>query len=199
MRKKGLLSLIVGLSFILLGCTSTVDEVQNDVDPALVLVNSGKPSAVLPAFTTYAWSAQYNRVLFGPVLNHEGQLKAYIKTEVARYLKTKGYQQQRDPESADVVIGFVLAVNDDVANPQLESKFGLLPGTQRQRANDARYKKGTFVLAILNNQLDKTYWRTAVVGLNDFETSPEHPLKPEDSRLPALLPIMLNGLPQAGR
>jgi len=199
MKKRLLLILLVSFQFLLLGCTSSASDHNNEIDPALVIINSGKPSAVLPAFTTYAWNAQYNRVLFGPVISHEGQLKAYIKSEVANYLKSKGYQHERDPESADVVIGFVLAVDDDVANAKIESKFGLLPGTVRHRVTDARYKKGTFVLAILDSQLDKTYWRTAVLGLNDFATSEGEPVKPTDSRLPALLPVMLNGLPQAGR
>jgi len=200
MKNIRLILTMVSLQLFLLGCSSEPSELDNakieELNQPLMIISSGKPSALLPAFTTYTWSSQYNRILFGPIKKDEAELQFYIRSELISYLNSKGYVYQKNAQQAEVIIGFLFALEDDVANQQLQNKFGLLPDVIRSRSNQPRYKKGTFVLGVLDRASDKTYWRSAVRGFMDFENDATNQ---DTSRLPAILNMMLDGFPRAGR
>ena len=199
MKKLTFLFTILSIQVALLGCSNQAAQDESETLQApvqhLTLVTSGKPASVLPAFTTYTWSPQYNRILFGTRQGSEKELQTYIRTELTHFLSKKGYRYQRDSEQAEVVIGFLFALGNDIANQSLQNKFGLLPGVIRTRANEPRYKKGSFVLAIIDNKKNKTYWRAGVEGFMNFEDEAEDK---ETSRLPRILTMMLSGFPEAG-
>jgi len=200
MKKTAFLITMFSFQLFLLGCASEpqkVDNIQVEVaNQPLMMISSGKPSTLLPAFTTYTWSSQYNRILFGPIQGDETQLQTYIRSELISYLNSKGYVYQKNAQKADVIIGFVFALEDDVGNQNLQKKFGLLPGVIRQRNNQPRYKKGSFILGVLDRESDKTYWRSAVTGFTEFEKDVANK---ETSRLPLILKMMLGDFPIAGR
>ncbi|TEW44748.1 DUF4136 domain-containing protein [Psychromonas algicola] len=200
MKKITLILTMIGFQLLLLGCTAKPSEVKSsqveELNQPLMIISSGKPSTLLPAFTTYTWSSQYNRILFGPVKSDEKELQTYIRSELISYLNSKGYVYQKNAQQADVIIGFVFALEDDVANQKLQNKFGLLPGVIRSRSNQPRYNKGTFILGVLDRESDKTYWRSAVQGFTGFENDVANK---ETSRLPIILKMMLDDFPRAGR
>lgn len=200
MRNITFILTMIAFQLFLLGCSTEPNEDKSSqveaVNQPLMIISSGKPSTLLPAFTTYTWSSQYNRILFGPVKSNEKALQAYIRLELKNYLSNKGYVYQKNAQKADVIIGFIFALADDVANQKLQNKFGLLPGVIRSRAHQPRYKKGTFVLGVLDRASDKTYWRSAVRGFTGFENDVANK---EASRLPIILNMMLDDFPEAGK
>jgi len=196
MKKYYWLIAVIGIQLGLFGCTTqkTTENTQ-EVNEAqrLIVVSSGDPSAVLPAFETYSWSDDYNRVLSAVGGHDDQELKGYIREQIQVYLSTKGYQYQPDPQKADVVIGFLFALEDAIADKTIQQRFGLLPGLQRETVNDPRYEKGSLLLAVLDNQEKTIYWRSAVQGFVDLQED-----QTNSERIQGILSMMLGDFPIAG-
>lgn len=191
-----LLSLIVPV-FMLCGCSSVKEEAPQELKSArMTVVSSGKPSEVLPAFKTFTWNEDYNKVLSAVNQQSKAEVKEYIRDEIIRYLNTKGYVYQPDPIQADVVIGFLFALEDDLADQQIQDRFGLLPGINTSDVTEKRYEKGSFLLAVLDTKVKLIYWRSAMQGFVDFEKD-----KNDDSidHMQDVLSMMLGGFPKAGQ
>lgn len=190
----GLLISLVALA----GCSSSVEApLQQVAEPKkaqrMRVVSSAKAADVLPAFSTFTWNEEYNYVLSAANDNQEEQVKAYIRSELLTYLKSKGYQYQPDPVQADVVIGFLFALDDAIAGKTVQEKFGLLPGLDKSRRG---YGKGTLLLEVLDAELKKVYWRSALQGFVDLEKDRQDI---NGVRMQNILEIMLGGFPKAGR
>ncbi|MEH6452954.1 MAG: DUF4136 domain-containing protein [Psychromonas sp.] len=202
MKKIVLLVSLFTSLLILVGCSNSAKEEelkqaeqQRQVE-RLTLVSSGEPSKVLPAFNTFTWNEDFNRVLSARDNSSESQTKNYLRNQIIQYLATKGYVFEPDPAKADVVIGFLFALEGDVADEQIQQRFGLLPGLNADGVNDPRYEKGSFLLAVISTDLQKYYWRSAVQGLVDLENGLDDP---SNERMQGLLSMMLGRFPQAGR
>lgn len=192
---KKLALLFAGL--LLVGCTTApvVDESQAKTR-LLTVVSSGQPSKVLPAFTSFSWNENYSKVLSATDSQSELEIKAHVKQQIIKYLATKGYQYQADPVQADVVIGFLFALENDIADADIQSKFGLLPGVSKQGVDSSRYEKGTFLLAVLDNRLKTVYWRSAMQGFVDMEKDKNDV---ETNRFQFVLNMMMKDFPLAGK
>ncbi|RBW44942.1 DUF4136 domain-containing protein [Psychromonas sp. B3M02] len=195
--KKHLLFLLVAVQLVLAGCTSTpVVKEEPIIEPEpLTLVSSGKPSKVLPSFTTYSWNDDYNFVL----AKEEATmlvLTPYIRQQVAKYMSSKGYKLVSNPDQAEMVIGFLFAADDVIANNQVEQRFGLIPGTVREKGADPRYKKGSLILSAMDNRTTKIYWRSAVRGFSDLERDK---VTTNGSKMQYILSMLLGDFPEAGR
>lgn len=195
--KKMAVTLACLISLVALGaCSSSVQEqtqqakVQKKAE-RMTVVSSAEPAEVLPAFTTFTWNDGYNPVLSAVNDKQKNAVKTYIRDEVITYLKTKGYRYQADPDQADMVIGFLFALQDARADKTIRSKFGSLPGITK-----SGYKKGTFLLTVLDAQLKNVYWRSAVQGLVDLEKDRQDV---NSVRMQNILEIMMGGFPKAGR
>jgi len=191
-----LLSLIVPV-FILSGCSSVVGEVPQELKSTrMTVVSSGKPSKVLPAFRTFTWNEDYSKVLSAVNQQSKTEVKDYIRNEIIRYLNTKGYVYQPDPIQADVAIGFLFALEDDLADQQIQDRFGLLPGINTSDVTEKRYEKGSFLLAVLDTKGELIYWRSAMQGFVDFERD-----RNDESidHMQGVLDMMMGGFPKAGQ
>jgi len=199
MKKCYFLFALIGIQIALVGCTTQTTPVkavqEKTATQRLMIVSSGKPSEVLPAFKTYSWSEQYNQVLSGVAGQNEQQFKGYIRDQIKAYLSTKGYQYRADPKQATVVIGFLFALEDAIADKTIQQRFGLLPGLKRSNVNDPRYEKGTLLLAVLDNQERTIYWRSAVQGFVDLE---QDKIESGSSKMQGILNMMLGEFPEAG-
>ncbi len=174
-----------------------VEQAQAEKRSARVtIVSSGKPQDVLPAFKTFTWNSQYSRVLSAVNQNDAQLLKSHIQQQLINYLSTKGYVYQSDPSKADIVIGFLFALEDDIADATIQDKFGLLPGLNEQGMQKVQYEKGTLLLAALDNELKQVYWRSALQGFVDMEDEINDQ---GGERMQAILHMMLGGFPAAGR
>lgn len=200
-RKVLLIGLLVSLLSVI-GCSTTPTETESQQAEAqkkaqrIMVVSSGNPVNVLPAFTSFTWSDEYNLVLSAVNKQSEEQLKEYIRDEIISYLETKGYVYQADPLQADVVLGFLFALEDDVADKQIEERFGLLPGLSAGAVNDPRYRKGTLLLSVISNDLKKVYWRSAMQGFVDLANMQD---ENRSEKMQSVLQIMMGKFPQAGR
>ena len=197
--KKIVVTVAVLVSLVSLVACSSSPEVQSqqakkpESVERMVVVSSAKPAEVLPAFTTFTWNDGYNPVLSAVNNKQENAVQAYIREELITYLKTKGYQYQPDPIQADVVIGFLFALEDSTADQATQNKFGLLPVLHK---NQAGYEKGSFLITVLDTQLKKVYWRSALQGFVDLEKDKN---AQNTKRMQLILQLMLGGFPKAGR
>lgn len=192
--------LIAGLS--LTGCSSPSSGAKSqksemdNKEERITLVSSANPSDVLPAFTSFAWDDEYNLVLSAADYKGEEQFKAYIRSEIIRYLETKGYVYQANPMQANVVLGFLVALKDDNANAGIQKKFGVLPRLHATKVNSPRYKQGTLMLNVLSADLKKVYWRSAMQGVTDLDKMQNDITS---ARMQSVLGIMMGNFPPAGR
>ena len=192
--KKIVVAVALFISWITLsGCSSSPSEPQREavqLQP-MTVVNSGEPMKVLPAFTTFTWNDGYNHILSAVDNQQAYALKYYIREQIITYLKTKGYRYQADPAQADVVLGFLFALQDTRANRMIQSQFGSLPGMAK-----FGYKKGTLLITVLDSELKKVYWRSAVQGFVDLEKERQDA---NNLAMQNILEIMMGGFPKAGR
>ncbi|WP_022941949.1 DUF4136 domain-containing protein [Psychromonas hadalis] len=197
MKKMVLMLSLITSFFIITGCSSSVEQAQQERKAKrMTVVSSAKPADVLPAFTSFTWSKEYSHVLSTINDGSERELHQYIRGEIIRYLKTKGYVYQPDPIQADVVIGYLFALEDDLADQKIQQKFGLLPGVNSRDITDKRYEKGSFLLAVLDTKLGQVYWRSAMQGFVDFEKDRSDT---ETNNMQIVLGMMMGGFPKAGR
>ncbi len=197
MNKKVLAFSFITSFFLLTGCSSSVDQVKQERQVSrMTVVSSAKPADVLPAFNTFTWSDEYSLVLSAINDDSERDFQIYIRNEIVRYLKAKGYVYQPDRIQADVVIGYLFALEDDLADQKTQDKFGLLPKISNQGVTDKRYEKGSVLLAVLDTKLKKVYWRSAMQGFVDFEKDKEDKMT---DNIQIVLDMMMGGFPKAGR
>ncbi|MFT5758597.1 MAG: hypothetical protein ACI9LM_003343 [Alteromonadaceae bacterium] len=196
--KKRLFALSFIISFfVLTGCSSSVEKVdQQRKANRMTVVSSAKPADVLPAFKSFTWNEEYSKVLSAINDDSEKDIQQYIRNEIIRYLKTKGYVYQPDATQADVVIGFLFALEDDLADQKIQDKFGLLPGINSSGITDKRYAKGSLLLAVLDAKLEQIYWRSAMQGFVDFEKDKQDE---NTDKMQTVLSMMIGDFPKAGR
>ncbi|ABM04819.1 predicted lipoprotein [Psychromonas ingrahamii 37] len=201
MRKTVLLVGFLVAWLSLSGCTALSPEaklqqaeIQKEVQ-RITLVSSANPKNVLPAFTDFTWNNEYNLVLSAVDSKREQQLKVYIRSEIIRYLAIKGYVYQPDPVQADVVIGFLFALEDQRADGAIQQNFGLLPRLHGAKVNFPGYKQGTVMLNVLSADLKKVYWRSAMQGIKDLEKMQDDPT---GKKIQSILGIMMGNFPPAG-
>lgn len=194
MKKWSLLFTLVVLPLVLAGCISQPVPAKKETQ-RLMIVSSGKPSAVLPSFKTYSWSNDYNQVLSKVGSKNKGAYKGYVRQQIQTYLSTKGYEFRADPQQADVVFGFLFALEDAIGDKIIEQRFGLLPGVKRNLDTEPRYKKGSFILAVLDPQEKTIYWRSAVKGFVDIE---KDRVEGSSQQMQGILGLMLGDFPPAG-
>ena len=188
---------IVLSAFVVIGCSSTTEKVVHERKTSrMTIVSSGKPTEVLPAFKYFTWRPEYSRVLSAINENSEREIQQYIQQEIIVYLKTKGYVYSPDQQQADVVIGFLFALEDDLADKNIQAKFGLLPGIASRKVSNIRYEKGSLLLAVLDKKLERVYWRSAMQGFVDFEKDRAND---HTHHLQAILGLMMKGFPKAGQ
>lgn len=194
-------SLLASLS-TLFACSHSVDEEQVKLSEAqrqvqrVTIVSSGEPAQVLPAFNSFTWNDDFNKVLSAIDASGENEMKSYIRAQLIQYLATKGYVYQADPMQADVVIGFLFALETDVADELIQLRFGLLPGLNVDGIDDPRYEKGSLLLSVMSADLSAVYWRSALQGLVDLEKGINDP---GNDRMQSILSMMMGRFPQAGR
>ena len=162
----------------------------------MTIISSGKPVDVLPAFKSFTWDEQYNVVLSAVNESSKKEVKNYIRDQLRTYLLSKGYHYQSDPIRADVVIGFLFALEDDIADITIQEKFGILPGLHKNSVTMARYEKGTFLLSVLDTQLKVVYWRSAMQGFVDLDKDRSDP---QGMHMQMILQSMMGGFPKAGQ
>ena len=197
MKKMVLALSFVASLFVLAGCSSSVEQVELQRKASrMTVVSSAKPAEVLPAFKTFTWNDEYSRVLSAINDDSESDIQQYIRNEIIIYLKTKGYEYQPDPIQADVVVGFLFALENDLADQKIQDKFGLLPGMNSQAITDKRYEKGSLLLAVLDTKLEQVYWRSALQGFVDFE---KDRADTSTHNLQKVLQMMMGDFPKAGR
>lgn len=194
------LSLLISL-FVITACSTTtqpqslIEQIKEEPKAdRMLVISSAEPNKVLPAFTTFSWDDDYSVVLPVRHTEEERAVKAYIQKELIRFLETKGYKYQPFPK-ADVVIGFLFAMEDTRASASLLGKFGVLPSSSNKVIQKG-YRKGTLLLNVLDAPLEKVYWRTALLGfveLADKLDAQEH------EHMQVILNSMLGKFPMAGK
>ena len=184
--------------FLISGCTTVpMEQTEQEYKASrMTVVSSAKPEKVLPAFKTFTWNDDYSHVLSAVNQQSKIEVKEHIRSEIIRYLKTKGYVYQPDPIQADVVVGFLFALEDDLADQQIQNRFGLLPGVNDSVVTDKRYEKGTFLVAVLDNRAELIYWRSAMQGFVDFENDRKDA---STDHMQTVLDMMMGGFPRAGQ
>jgi hypothetical protein len=192
------LSFLISL-FVLTACSSLSKQQAAQIEEQskaqrMMVISSAEPADVLPAFVTFSWNEQYSTVLSAADNAQTSAVKAFIRNEAVTYLQKKGYRYQADASQADVVIGFLFALQDTAADKTLQARFGLLPS--RKNIVKRGYQEGTLLLTVLNTELTKVYWRSALLGGSGLQ---EEVNEKNGEYMQMLLYSMLGGFPKAGR
>ena len=192
MEKALFLCLLLGLT----ACSDSISQAQVSVEKAkrTTIVSASQPADVIPASWTYSWTERVNIVPPHEKFNQD-TVKKEFRAAVRTAMEQKGYRFEPVAEQADLLMGFLVAMESSMRDEEIGALFGLSPGLMSSGEDPERYEKGTVVIAVLNPVNQQVYWHTALQGFADFEQT-----KPGvQSRLNGLVAQMLSDFPLAGK
>ncbi|MFO6425476.1 DUF4136 domain-containing protein [Motilimonas sp. KMU-193] len=172
--------------------TTSEDSANNNLQRTTI-VSDATPKQSIPISKSYTFADKVNVVVADPRLDQQ-QVQEEIRNAIAAVMQEKGYTYQPELAQADLVMGFVLALESAVTDQQLIAKFGLSPGLM-SIASDGRYEKATLVLGAMATDTETIYWKSMLQGFADFERD----RKESERRIDLLVAQMLSDLPQAGQ
>jgi hypothetical protein len=150
--------LFITFTFILQGCVQT--PVNKPIQNSQLAVSS-----VWDIPTTFSKGSNFKLM---PIHAKHSSLTAtqtehaYRLYEVAisKNLHNYGYQQVANDRAPDFIVGFGIALAEDVDDNLLNDKFGITPGLQESKDLD----KGSFLIYVENASNGQRVWRGAIQG-----------------------------------
>ncbi len=171
--------------------TTAVEAASKDVQRTTI-VSDATPKQSIPISKSYTFVDQVNVVVADPRLDQQ-QVQEEIRNAIAAVMQEKGYTYEPELAQADLVMGFVLALESGVSDEQLIAKFGLSPGLV-SISHDGRYEKATLVLGAMATDTETIFWKSMLQGFADFERTQQE----SERRVDGLVAQMLAELPKAG-
>ncbi|MCE2573518.1 DUF4136 domain-containing protein [Motilimonas eburnea] len=172
---------------------SNTSDAANDSLKRTTIVSDSTPKQSIPIAKSYTFVDKVNVVVEDSRLE-PAQVQQEIRNAIAAVMQDKGYTYEPDLAKADLVMGFLLALESGVSDQQLIAKFGLSPGLVSLNS-DGRYEKATLVVGAMATDTETLYWKSMLQGFADFERARDE----SERRLDTLVAQMLSDLPQAGQ
>ncbi len=121
--------------------------------------------------STFALSPKY---LEKVSLNPEQQENAYqmYGDAIINSLQAQGYQVATGSDTPDFLVGYGVALSEDLSDERINEIFGVTPGLHNAHA----ISKGSFLVYIKDVSSDQKVWRGAVQGFVQDELSAEQRL-----------------------
>jgi len=108
-------------------------------------------------------------------------------------MQRKGYQLVDDTQSADLTIGFALALNSVLDDSDIQRLYGLVPGLLVGEVDHQRYEKGTVIFDVIDTKTQQLAWRTAGQAL---ATIVDLPISERKARINYFVKKLLAFLPE---
>lgn len=178
--------LVATVSTLAFGCGGrSHDDLPKDMRRVSVTSAVG-PGAPLASSGTWSWMPGSGVSLNNPAADAnfvESILRDAIETELRERGWIRGSQG-----SADMMLGFVAALSEEMSDVELIRRFGLTPGLP---SAGMRYGKGSLVIILSKPGSSTPLWRGVAQILADLELSNEV----REQRIRVAVNVLLSSMP----
>jgi len=188
MNFKKRLALKYVLPSLFLAACSSAPLVENKT--AFITVHHSILHVSLPA--SYHWSSGFlQQTAHGKL--QDFNIQSLLKQSIEQEMQRKGYQLVDDTQSADLTIGFALALNSVLDDSDIQRLYGLVPGLLVGEVDHQRYEKGTVIFDVIDTKTQQLAWRTAGQAL---ATIVDLPISERKARINYFVKKLLAFLPE---
>lgn len=152
---------------------------------------SAKDFSVQPK-ASFAWKAEGREIFQDERLENSG-IQAAIESNIRQQLNSLGYTFVESAAAADYLIGYAAALEKDMTDEVMLSRFGVLPGHPALPQSQTRFERGSLVLYLIDRANEQVTWRCAAQAAVDFDAESGQ----RNQRIEAVINSMLQTLPTA--
>ena len=138
----------------------------------------------------FAWLPGAERYFDDPRIKDK-TIKPMLENAIQMTLSNSGYQFTQDPQQADFLVGYLVALESELDDQAIAKLYGNTPGLPLQSTED--YEKGTLVIDIVDGVTKQSVWRGALQAAVTFDV--EHSLRQQ--RVKSAVETVLNNFLQA--
>lgn len=184
--------LILGMS----ACTvHDASEFQTATAPQdrITIVATGELEFLGNGQQTFGLHPQFAKVRLDDEASTE-TVKKQMNSAIQLAMQAKGYRYVPEADSAELLIGFGVALGDSMSDAEILNKVGLVPGVSEQGIDMRQYEKGSVLLLVFSGEDAMPRWRVLAQGFTQADD-----LKPGQvhQRLERIIAKMLASVPQA--
>lgn len=184
------------LAILLLFCLVAACTVTDDKPPQPKI--TAKTSVVSSFFSAkrymagqrFAWMPGAERYFDDPRVKDQ-TIKPMLEKSIQQTLINSGYHYMPDPQRADFLVGYLVALESELDDQTIAKLYGNTPGLPLQSTED--YEKGTLIVDIVDGVTRQSVWRGALQAAVTFDV--EHSVRQQ--RVTAAVETLLNNFLQA--
>jgi len=154
------------------------------------IVATGDSRTDIVAATSFAWMPGMQEAHEDPHLG-DLQMQALLRESITVAMADKGYLPAMDEGQSDLLVGYVLVLNDARADQALAEQYGLKASVNLASPDPTRYEKGTLVIDVIERSSGLSAWRSALQGFASLDISESE----RRTRIHELVQRMLAGMP----
>ncbi|MCU7807856.1 MAG: DUF4136 domain-containing protein [Candidatus Thiodiazotropha sp. (ex Semelilucina semeliformis)] len=154
-------------------------------------VSVASPELHLSDDTTFTWLENGREIHSDDRLKNTN-IKEMIDTSIESTLVSLGFEFTAPKDDTRYQIAYTAALEKDLTDQDILSRFGLLPGYPAIHSNQSRFERGSLIIYLVDPQRT-VVWRCATQAAVDFEADKESRQK----RIARIVKDMLETLPRS--
>jgi Domain of unknown function (DUF4136) len=174
MFKSVLTALVIPL--VLLGCSANDSIPDKPLSQRVTVTVSSGEDMPITRTTPLSWYSDVITVMDTEITEQStsSSLKTYLKQSVQDNLQGKGFAFVEEGASSRYQLVVVAMLGDQEAASNVKQLFQLYPSLS---GDSAKYPKGTILVGILDQQINRAVWRGATQAFTSSDLSEEERLE----------------------
>ena len=160
--------------------------------PLISSVSVASPDLLLPQGTTFTWHENGQEIHADDRLKN-ANIKEMIDTGIENTLVSLGYEFVNPQGGAEYQIAYTAALEKDLTDQDILSRFGLLPGYPAIHSRQTRFERGSLIIYLVDPSQSTVVWRSATQSAVDFKVDKEI----RQQRITRIIYDMLETLPRS--
>jgi len=174
------------LMFVLAGCTTT-EYVK--ITPLTKIV-TGELTNFAQQQNTFAWYPSHSKT-FLPDSANKKLFTEYTQGAITKIMQDKGYTLVDEPQQADFLIGYGLAIESELSDEEIFDKVGNTVGLVLNHLDPTKFQKGSALIAFYQPQTLLPQWQVLAQGIAKNKVSNQE----REKNIYAVMYSMLNKVP----
>ncbi|WP_394133011.1 DUF4136 domain-containing protein [Shewanella maritima] len=180
-------SLAVLVTVLTMGCAQTTET--DTAQSRLTMVISGDAAILSNDNALLGWHPTMFTIHTDSE-QEEAEIQRHMRASLTKIMQQKGYRFANSNESANVLIGFGLALESQMSDAEILERAGLVAGLSTHGVDD-KFEKGSVMVALFSPMQQQPVWRVLAQGF----TNPNAKLTDREQRFDELALKMLHNIP----
>jgi len=173
------------LMLVLAGCTTTE---YAKITPVTKIVTGDLTN--FPQQHTFAWYPSHSKT-FLPDSANKALFTEYTKDAITQIMQDKGYTLVPEPQQADFLVGYGLAIESELSDEEIFDKVGNTVGLVLNHLDPTKFQKGSALIAFYQPLTLQPQWQVLAQGIAKNKASAQA----RKDNIFAVMHSMLNQVP----